>query len=70
MLFQRNYIASFNDASDRFFRSNQALLICQEGCEHYTLHDDDEAQQMPLKWYECQPVMSKKIVVMHLQLAT
>lgn len=34
--------------------------------ENYTLHED-EAEQMPLKWYEAQPVVSKKIVVMHLQ---
>ena len=34
--------------------------------ENYTLHED-EAGEMPLKWYEAQPVFSKKIVVMHLQ---
>ena len=34
--------------------------------ENYTLHED-EADEMPLKWYEAQPVFSKKIVVMHLQ---
>ena len=34
--------------------------------ENYTLHED-EAEQMPLKWFEAQPVVSKKIVVMHLQ---
>ena len=33
--------------------------------ENYTLHD--EAEAMPLKWYEAQPVFSKRIVVMHLQ---
>ena len=35
--------------------------------EHYTIHDDD-VQQIPLKWYEAQPIFSKKIVMMHLQL--
>ena len=40
------------------------------GYDHYNLHNDEEAVQMPLRWYECQPVMSKKIVVMHLQLRT
>ena len=34
--------------------------------ENYTLHEN-EAEKMPLKWYEAQPVVSKKIVVMHLQ---
>ena len=34
--------------------------------EQWTLHDD-EGEEMPLKWYECQPVMSKKIVVMHVE---
>ena len=34
--------------------------------EQWTLHDD-EGEEMPLKWYECQPVISKKIVVMHLE---
>ena len=34
--------------------------------ENYTLHED-EAEQLPLKWFEAQPVVSKKIVVMHLQ---
>ena len=34
--------------------------------ENYTLHED-EAEKMPLKWYEAQPVVSKKIVMMHLQ---
>ena len=34
--------------------------------ENYTLHEG-EVEQMPLKWYEAQPVVSKKIVVMHLQ---
>ena len=34
--------------------------------ENYTLHED-EAEKMPLKWYECQPIISKKIVVMHVQ---
>ena len=34
--------------------------------ENYTLHEED-AEAMPLKWYEAQPVFSKKIVVMHLQ---
>ena len=33
--------------------------------EHYTLLSDG-AKAMPLKWYEAQPVFSKKIVVMHL----
>ena len=27
----------------------------------------NEAEQMPLKWYEAQPIVSKKIVVMQLQ---
>ena len=34
--------------------------------ENYTLHVD-AAENIPLKWYEAQPVASKKIVVMHLQ---
>ena len=34
--------------------------------ENYPLHDE-ETDVMPLKWYEAQPVVSKKIVVMHLQ---
>ena len=34
--------------------------------ENYSLHDE-ETDVMPLKWYEAQPVVSKKIVVMHLQ---
>ena len=34
--------------------------------KHYTLHHD-KVEKMPLKWYEAQPVISKKIVVMHLQ---
>ena len=32
----------------------------------YILHHD-KVEKMPLKWYECQPVMSKKIVVMHVE---
>ena len=34
--------------------------------ENYSLHDE-APDVMPLKWYEAQPVVSKKIVVMHLQ---
>ena len=34
--------------------------------ENYTLHAD-ESEHIPLKWYEAQPVASKKIVMMHLQ---
>ena len=33
--------------------------------KHFNLHDEDA--EMPLKWYECQPVVSKKLVVMHVQ---
>ncbi len=33
--------------------------------EHYTLHDAED--QPPLKWYECSPVVGKKIVMMHIQ---
>jgi hypothetical protein len=33
--------------------------------EHYTLHEADEV--LPLKWYECSPVISKRIVMLHLQ---
>ena len=40
--------------------------IEQLAYQHWTLHDD-EGEEMPLKWYECQPVISKKIVVMHVQ---
>ena len=45
--------------------------IDDESVEHlkyknYTLHVD-AAENIPLKWYEAQPVASKKIVVMHLQ---
>ena len=33
--------------------------------KHYRFHDD--THEMPLKWFECQPVISNKVVVMHLQ---
>ena len=33
--------------------------------QHYTLHGAEDAP--PLKWFECQPVVSKKIVMMHIQ---
>ena len=33
--------------------------------EHYTFHDSEDVP--PLKWYECSPVVSKRIVLMHLQ---
>jgi hypothetical protein len=33
--------------------------------EHYTLHEADEVP--PLKWFECSPVISKRIVMLHLQ---
>ena len=33
--------------------------------EHYTFHEAEDVP--PLKWYECSPVVSKRIVLMHLQ---
>ena len=33
--------------------------------KHFNLHDEDA--EMPLKWYECQPVVSRKLVAMHVQ---
>lgn len=44
------------------------LRLSRSGYDHYTLHAD--IKQMPLKWYECQPVVSNKIVVMHIQSST
>ena len=32
---------------------------------HYTFHEAEDVP--PLKWYECSPVVSKRIVLMHLQ---
>ena len=67
---QGNRTVGFTDVNSCFDRSKGRLMFFHEGCDHYTLHDDEEAEQMPLRWYECQPVMSKKVVVMHLQSQT
>ena len=33
--------------------------------EHYTLHEADEV--LPLKWFECSPDITKRIVLLPLQ---
>ena len=55
-----------NNLNNCVHQLERCLLFCPGGSKRYTLHDDED-EQMPLKWYECQPVFSKKIVMMHLQ---
>ncbi len=45
--------------------AQEILTVDDFGYEHYTLHEADEV--LPLKWFECSPVTSKRIVMLHVQ---